>query len=116
MFGQERFSFLIHNNSCSFGLNNVTYGVARLFNGLYVLDLDTPVYNINNKRIKANDSNQTYLWHCRLGHINEKRIAKLHKDGYLEEFDFESYKECEPCLIGKMTKAPFTGEGERATE
>ena len=113
---KKGFSFLIQNNSCSFGLNNVTYGVARLFNGLYVLDLDTPVYNINNKRIKANDSNQTYLWHCRLGHINEKRIAKLHKDGYLEEFDFESYEECEPCLIGKMTKAPFTGQGERATE
>ena len=55
------FSFLIPNNSGSFSLNNVTYGVARLFNGLYVLDLDTPVYNINNKRLKTNDSNHTYL-------------------------------------------------------
>ena len=113
---KKGFSFFIQNNSCSFALNNVTYGVAHLFNGLYVLDLDTPIYNINNKRIKANDSNQIYLWHCRLGHINEKRISKLYKDGYLDKFDFESYEECEPCLIGKMTKAPFTGIGERATE
>ena len=106
---------MIQNNGCSFSLNNVTYGIARLFNGLYVLDLDTPVYNISNKRLKTNDSNQTYLWHCRLGLINENRISKLHRDGYLDKFDFESYEECEPCLIGKMTKAPFTGQGERAT-
>ena len=46
---KKGFSFLIQDNSCSFGLNNVTYGGARLFNGLYVLDLDTLVYNINNK-------------------------------------------------------------------
>ena len=113
---KKGFAFSIQNNSCSFSLNNVTYGVARLFNGLYVLDLDTPIYNVNNKRLKTDDSNKTYLWHCRLGHINEKRISKLHKDGYLDKFDFESYEACEPCLIGKMTKAPFTGQGERATE
>ena len=99
---KKGFSFLIQNNSCSFSFNNVTYGVARLFNGLYVLDIDTPVYNINNdnKRIKMKDSNQTYIWHCRLGHINEKRISKLHKDvdGYLDKFDFESYEECKSCL------------------
>ena len=34
----------------------------------------------------------------------------------MDKFDFESYEECEPCLIGKMTKAPFTGQSERATE
>ena len=60
---KKGFSFLIQNNSCSFSFNNVTYEIARLFNGLYVLDIDTPVYNINNdnKRIKMKDSNQTYL-------------------------------------------------------
>ena len=85
---KKGFSFIIKDNCCSFGLNDLTYGVARLFNGLYVLDLDyTPVYNMN-KRLKANDSNQTYLWHCRLGHINENRISKLHKDGFLDKFDF----------------------------
>ena len=113
---KKGFSFTIKNSSCSFALNDLTYGVARLFNGLYVLDLDNPVCNIENKRLKMNDSNQTYLWHCRLGHINEKRISKLHKDGYLDKFDFESYQECESCLLGKMTKAPFTGKGQRATK
>ena len=56
------------------------------------------------------------LWHCRLGHINEKRINKLYKNGYLRSFDYESFDICEFCLLRKMTKTPFTGKGERSTE
>ena len=56
------------------------------------------------------------MWHCRLGHINEKHISKLHKDGILEPFDYESYDECEACLFGKMTKSPFTKQGERVSD
>ncbi|WJX89163.1 hypothetical protein P8452_71180 [Trifolium repens] len=50
------------------------------------------------------------------GHINERRISKLHKDGLLDPFDYESYDTCRSCLIGKMTKAPFKGKGERAND
>ena len=92
------------------------YCNALLSNGLYILDLDVPVYNINTKRFKSNDLNPTYLWNCRLGHINEKRISKLHKDGLLDSFDYESYETCEACLLGKMTKSPFTKKGERTSE
>ena len=37
------------------------------------------------------------------------RIAYLNyiKMGFLDKFDFESYDECEACLLGKMTKAPL---------
>ena len=108
------FSFIIKDNCCSIYLNDMFYGIAQLINGLYVLNLDMPIYNINTKRVKSNDSNPTYLWHCRLGHINENRISKLHKDGILDSFDFESYETCESCLMGKMTKAPFKGHSERA--
>ena len=31
-------------------------------------------------------------------------------------FDYESFDTCESCLLGKMTKTPFTGKGERSTE
>ena len=72
--------------------------------------------NITTKKFKSNDLNSTYLWHCRFGHINEKRISKLHKVGLLNSFDFESYDTCESCLLGKMTKDPFTGHNERANE
>ncbi|MBY3556061.1 DDE-type integrase/transposase/recombinase, partial [Modestobacter lapidis] len=103
-------------NSCSFYLNDMFYGSALLQNSLYILNLETPIYNINTKRLKSNDLNPTYLWHCRLGHISEKRIQKLHSDGILSSFDFESFDVCESCLLGKMTKAPFTGHSERASE
>jgi hypothetical protein len=86
-------------------------------NGLYVLDLeDKSVCNINTKRARLNDLNPTFIWHCRLGHINEKCIERLHKDGLLSSFDFESFDICEPCLLGKITKAPFTGQCERVSD
>jgi len=53
------------------------------------------------KKKKDNQVNKTYLWHCRLGHIGEKRINKLHKEGYLDNYDYESYETCESCLKGK---------------
>ncbi|GJY81507.1 putative RNA-directed DNA polymerase [Tanacetum coccineum] len=34
-------------------------------------------------------------------------------DGVLESFDFKSDDVCESCLLGKMTKSPFTGTCER---
>ena len=36
--------------------------------------------------------------------------------GFLESLDYESVDACEPCLMGKMTKTPFFGTMERATD
>jgi hypothetical protein len=58
----------------------------------------------------------TFIWHCRLGHIIEKRIERLHKDGLLNSFDFESFDTCVSCLLGKMTKTPFISQSERASD
>ena len=44
----------------------------------------------------------------RYGYIYMK---KLHADGFLESLDA-----CEPCLMGKMTKTPFSETMERATD
>ena len=79
--------------------------------------MQTPIYNLKTKRLKSVDNNNpTYLWHYRLGHINEKRITKLQKDGVLELFDWESYDHYEAGLLGKMIKTPFTKVGERASD
>ena len=51
-----------------------------------------------------------------MGHIGVKRMKKLHKDGFLESLDYESFDACEPCLMVKMTKTPFFGTMERATD
>ena len=56
------------------------------------------------------------MCHCRLGHIGVKRMKKLHVDGLLESLDYESLDACELCLLGKMTKTPFSGTMERATD
>jgi len=61
----------------------------------------------------SNELDHASLWHCRLGHINKKRIAQLQKDGVLESFDLKSNDACESCLLGKMTKSPFTGSLQR---
>ena len=84
-----------------------------------LLDLDrsdTHIHNIDAKRCKVNNDSATYLWHCRLGHISVKRMKKLHKDGFLESLGSESFDACEPCLLGKMTKTPFSGTMEQATD
>ena len=79
-----------------------------------MLDLDrsdTHIHNNEAKRCKVNNDSATYLWDCRLGHIGVKHIKKLHTSGILESLDA-----CEPCLMAKMTKTPFSGTMERATD
>ena len=39
-----------------------------------------------------------------------------HADGLLESLDYESFDACEPCLMGKITKTPFSGTMERAND
>ncbi|KAJ9544958.1 LOW QUALITY PROTEIN: hypothetical protein OSB04_024665 [Centaurea solstitialis] len=68
-------------------------------------------------RLRSKDiEDQTYLWHCRLGHINKKRVELLLKGGLLGNFDYKPFDNCESCLSGKMTKQPFNNENERATD
>ena len=45
------FSFIIKNNCCSIYLNDIFYANAQMNNGLYVLDLEIPIFNINTKRM-----------------------------------------------------------------
>jgi hypothetical protein len=112
----DGFYFTFKNKCCSFSRDGIFYGTGILSNGLYILDMNVDVLNINNKKAKTNDLNESYLWHCRLGHINKNRISKLHKDGMLDQFDYESFDTCEACLLGKMTKSPFSGKGIRSNE
>ena len=83
----DGFTIITKNKSCSLYRADVFYGVGHLTNGLYILDLENPVFNINTKQPKIDDLTNSYLWHCRLGHINEKRINKLYKNGYLGSFE-----------------------------
>ena len=100
-------------------MSNIFYGHAPLMNGIFLLSLyhsGTLIRNIDTKRCKVDNDTATYLWHCHLGHIGVKRVKKLHADGLLESLDYESFDTCEPCLMGKMTKTPFSGTMERPND
>ena len=93
-------------------MNKTFYGHTLNINGLLNLDRsDTHIHNIATKRCRGYNDSTTYLWPCRLGHIGVKHMKKLHADGLLESLDA-----CEPCLMGKMTKNPFSGTTEHATD
>ncbi|GJR05527.1 retrotransposon protein, putative, ty1-copia subclass [Tanacetum coccineum] len=68
-----------------------------------------------NKKTKHN-LDSTFLWHCRLGHINKKHIAKLQHDGLLASIDDESFDVCVSCISGKMARKPFTFASERVDD
>ncbi|KAJ9566849.1 hypothetical protein OSB04_002815 [Centaurea solstitialis] len=97
--------------------NDMFYFKATPSNGLYILNLqesNNEIYHISKRSKDIED--QTYLWHCRLGHINKKRVELLQKGGLLGTFDFKPFSNCESCLSGKMTKHPFNKDNERAND
>ena len=114
---RDGYSFKLENNGCSVYMNKTFEGNTPNENRL--LDLDrgnTHIHSIDARRCKSDNDNATYMWHCHLGHIGVKRMKKFHADGLLESLDYESLDACEPCLMGKMTKTPFSGTMERATD
>ena len=116
---RDGYSFKSENNGCSIYISNIFYGHAPLMSSLFLLNLDcsdTHIHNIEAKRCKVNNDSATYLWHCRLGHIGVKCMKKLQVDRLFESLDYESFDACEPCLMGKMTKTPFSGTMERASD
>ncbi|KAJ9552754.1 hypothetical protein OSB04_016799 [Centaurea solstitialis] len=97
--------------------DDIFYFKATPVNGLYTVNLQdnsSEIYHISKRSKDIED--QTYLWHCRLGHINKKRVELLLKGGFLGNFDYKPFDNCESCLSGKMTKQPFNSENERATD
>ncbi|GJT71404.1 retrotransposon protein, putative, ty1-copia subclass [Tanacetum coccineum] len=54
--------------------------------------------------------------HCRLGHINKKRMDMLQRDGLLQPTHDESHKKCKYCISGKMARKPFLHPVKRAKD
>ncbi|GJW41288.1 retrotransposon protein, putative, ty1-copia subclass [Tanacetum coccineum] len=90
-----------NDNSISVSRNSLIYFNAIPRDDIYEIVLsssntnDSSMYAVSNKRAKLN-LDSTLLWHCRLGHINKKRIEKLQHDGLLDSTDIESFEVC--CL------------------
>nr|GEW36231.1 hypothetical protein [Tanacetum cinerariifolium] len=109
------------NYGISVSKDNVFYFNAIPRNGIYEIDTHnlypnvSSMFNVNNKRAKhALDS--SYLWYCRLGHINKKRIDKLQRDGILQPTHDESLEKCKSCISEKMARKSFPHQVERAKD
>ncbi|GKF82464.1 retrotransposon protein, putative, ty1-copia subclass, partial [Tanacetum coccineum] len=73
---------------------------------------ESSMYAVSNKRAKLN-LDSALLWHCRLGHINKKRIEKLQHDGLLDSIDIKSFEKCIACMSGKMARKPYLHQVEK---
>jgi hypothetical protein len=111
-----KYDFNNDNNFISAYLNAMFYFEAKPHNGVYEIDINcNMIYHVPNKHVKIG-INDTYRWHCRLGHINKNRIKKLQANGILGSTSGESFDQCESCLSGKLTKSSFSHIGERAKD
>ncbi|GKC83456.1 retrotransposon protein, putative, ty1-copia subclass, partial [Tanacetum coccineum] len=114
----------MYNGAISVSKDNIFYFNAFPRDGIFEIDMhdhisnERSIYTCSNKKSKHN-LYSTFLWHCRLGHINKKRIAKPQHDGLLESIDDESFDvcvSCVSCICGKMARKPFTHVSERVDD
>nr|GEZ76066.1 hypothetical protein [Tanacetum cinerariifolium] len=110
-----------NDNTISVFKNNLVYFSAIPWDDIYEIDLsssntnDSSMYAVSNKRAKFN-LDSTLLWHCRLGHINKKRIEKLQHDGLLNSTDIKSFEKCVSCVSERMKRKPYSHQVERAKD
>nr|GEV92610.1 hypothetical protein [Tanacetum cinerariifolium] len=118
---ENRFVQCFTDYGISVSKNNMFYLNSIPSNGIYEIDMhnlvpnDNSTYNVSTKRVKHN-LYSTYLWHCRLAQISEKRIKKLQQEGFLRSTDDKSFDQCVSCLSGKMTRKSFPHRPKRRTD
>ncbi|GKB66751.1 retrotransposon protein, putative, ty1-copia subclass [Tanacetum coccineum] len=101
--------------------DNVFYFNAIPRDGIYEIDMHnlypnvSSMFNVSNKRAK-HTLDSSYLWQCRLGHINKKCIDKFQRDGILQLTHDESLEKCKSCIFGKMVRKPFPHQVEKAKD
>lgn len=61
--------------------NNDVYYRSNIYtNYLYILNLEMSLFNIDIKKNRIDNQYLSYLWYCKLGHLNETRITKPYKE------------------------------------
>ncbi|KAM2234893.1 hypothetical protein ACFXTI_013101 [Malus domestica] len=114
-------SVLFDKMSCTLYLNGRIISHGNMIERLFHLETNSGMHCIESgntsKPKRAREKvNQEKMWHLKLGHVNLDKIRKMSKDGYFRPLGNDRMGTYECCLKGKMTKSPFTGKGERATE
>ncbi|GJW90282.1 retrotransposon protein, putative, ty1-copia subclass [Tanacetum coccineum] len=110
---------VIFLNNCHYAPTITRGCIPR--DGIFEIDLSYSytnvgsIYAVSNKRAKL-DLDSALLWHCRLGHINKKRIEKLQHKGLLSSTDLRAFEKCISCMSGKMARKPYIHQVERAKD
>ena len=89
------FKFIIKDNFCDIIMNDTAIMHRQLKHGIYMYIITTfGVIYTSNKYPKIDNVSDSYLWHCRLGHVNKNRIDRLIKEDVFEINDCESLLSC----------------------
>lgn len=79
---------------------------GKYTDGLYYLE-GTVLRGEGCSAIVSSQIDSTKKWHSRFGHISQKGLERLVKEGYLEESDIKKLEFCESCVFGKAHKQSF---------
>ncbi|WVZ13024.1 hypothetical protein V8G54_017554 [Vigna mungo] len=85
---------------------------GRRRNGLYILEGSTVIGHVS---VASGTENTARLWHLRMGHISEKGLEELEKQGLLLGDKLQKLDFCDHCVLGKSHRIPF-GKGKHSTE
>ena len=81
---------------------------GKMVNGLYMLQGSTIVGFAAISSFSDSASDNTYLWHMRLGHMSEACMSLLSKRGLLNGQKIGKLDFCEHCVFGKQCKVKFS--------
>jgi len=70
--------------------------------GLYILEGSTIIAHASVASVDTLDI--TKLWHLRLGHVNERGLVELAKQGLLDNEKLNKLDFCDNCMLGKQHK------------
>lgn len=102
---KDNYSALFDASGVSLIKGNIPIATG-IVDGLFKLNVSTSDSTVSlvctNKRNRINYSSGN-LWHRRLGHISQKRVERLVKDGLLGSLDFSDLETCIDCLKSKTT-------------
>ncbi|GKE23077.1 zinc finger, CCHC-type containing protein, partial [Tanacetum coccineum] len=100
----------IYNGVISVSKDNICYFNTFPCDGIFEIDMhnhisnEHSIYTCSNKKSKHN-LDSTFIWHCRLGHINKKHIEKLQHDGLLKSNNDESFDVCVSYILARWQES-----------
>ena len=74
-------------------------------NGLFKLQGNTILNSAG--LVSISEPNASKLWHYRLGHVSEKGLEELHKQGLIGNGNYQKLSFCEHCVYGKQKRVSF---------